>query len=379
MKADILLRGGRVIDPAAGINEIRDVAIRGDRIVEADDAVRSIDAAGCIVCPGLIDFHAHLFNGVNGISIDPDRLTAQGTTAAIDAGSAGSANYERFSDLIGQARIRIKSFINLYPYGQLGGGTVEDYSPELCRIEDLARVIDAHRDQILGLKLRFSRGIVPEGSSTEALRRCVADADELEQRLGLPLRVCVHTTDSPVPAGELADCLRPDDIFCHCYQGMGNPIVTADGAIEPGVLRARERGVLFDAANGKSNFSLEIAKKALAAGFWPDVISTDLTAMTFGASPYVGSLPRVLSKYLTLGLSLPEILRRCTEIPARLMGLEGQLGTLRTGACADLAVLRLEDHCWEQQDYCGEALRCEQLLVPRLAILGGKIVSTNIA
>ncbi|MBR5094220.1 MAG: amidohydrolase family protein [Oscillospiraceae bacterium] len=375
MKADYLLRGGRVIDPSAGTDEIRDVAIRGDRIVEADDAAQIVDIAGCIVCPGLIDFHAHLFCGVSGISIDPDLLIAQGTTAAVDAGSAGSANYERFSDIVRQSRIQIRSFLNFYPFGQLGGGAVEDYSPALCRIDDLARTIDAHRDEILGLKIRLSRGIVPEGSGADALRRCVAAADELEKRLGLPLRVCVHTTDPPVPAGELADCLRPGDIFCHCYQGVGDPIVTKGGAIEAGVLRARERGVLFDAANGKSNFSLAVAKKALAAGFLPDIISTDLTAMTIGPSPHVGSLPRILSKYLALGLSLPEILRRCTEIPARLMGLEGQIGTLRPGARADLAVLRLEDRRWEQLDHRGEALRCEQLLVPQLTVLGGEIVT----
>ena len=377
MKADFLLRGGRVIDPAAGIDEIRDIALCGDRIIAADSAAQIIDAAGCLVCPGLIDFHTHLFFGVSGISIDPDRLIAQGTTAAVDAGSAGSANYERFSDIIGQSRIRIKSFINFYPFGQLGGGAVEDYSPDICRIDELEPVVDKHRDEILGLKLRLSRGIVPEGSGAEALRRCVAAADELEQRLGLPLRVCVHTTDSPVSAEELADCLRPGDIFCHCYQGMGNPIVTADGTIEPGVLRARGRGVLFDAANGRSNFSFEVAKKALAAGFLPDIISTDMTVMTFGPSPHVGSLPRVLSKYLALGLRLPETLRRCTEIPARLMGLEGQCGTLRPGACADLAVFRLEDRTWEQQDCRGETLRCGQLLVPQMTILGGKIVTVR--
>lgn len=379
MNADFLLRGGRVIDPAAGIDEVRDVAVRGGRIVEAGDAVRSIDAAGCLVCPGLIDFHAHLFTGVSAISIDPDRLIAQGTVAAVDAGSAGSANYERFSDMAGRSRIQIKSFLNFYPFGQLGGGAAEDYSPALCRVEALEPVIDAHRDEILGLKLRLSRGIVPEGSGAEALRRCVAAADELERRLGLRLRVCVHTTDPPVPAGELAGCLRPGDIFCHCYQGLGNAIVTPDGAIEPGVLRARERGVLFDAANGKSNFSLAIAKKALAAGFLPDIISSDLTAMTFGPSPHVGSLPRVLSKYLALGLDLPEILRRCTEVPARLMGLDGQLGTLRPGARADLALFRLEEQSWEQLDCRGEALRCERLLVPQLTILGGESVSTNTA
>ena len=168
--------------------------------------------------------------------------------------------------------------------------------------------------------------------------------------------------------------LRPGDIFCHCFQGKGHPILTEDGGIDRGVLEARERGVLFDAANGRGNFSLSVARRALRAGFLPDIISSDLTVSTFRGSPHVRSLPHVMSKYLALGLSLSEVLRRCTEKPAQLLGLEGEIGTLRPGARADIAVFRLEDRNWEQEDFCGEKIRCEQLLVPRMTFLDGSPV-----
>ena len=155
---------------------------------------------------------------------------------------------------------------------------------------------------------------------------------------------------------------------------MGHSILTADGGIDPGVLKARERGVLFDAANGRGNFSLSVARRALRAGFLPDIISSDLTVSTYRNSPHVRSLPHVMSKYLSLGLSLPEVLRRCTEIPAKLLGMEGEIGTLRPGARADIAVFRLTEQTWEQEDYCGSKIRCEQLLVPQMTFCGGKPV-----
>ena len=135
--------------------------------------------------------------------------------------------------------------------------------------------------------------------------------------------------------------------------------------------------MLFDAANGRGNFSHSVARRALRAGFLPDLISSDLTVSTFHGSPHVRSLPHVLSKYLSLGLSLPELLRRCTETPAKLLGLEGELGTLRPGARADIAVFKLEERSWEQKDFCGEKIRCEQLLVPQMTFLNGEPVFQN--
>ena len=380
MSTDYLLRGARVIDPASGIDEIRDLFIRGSRLADPDkrdsagSSARIIDLSGCIATPGLIDYHAHVFHTGSTIAIEPDALLAQGTTTVVDAGTAGCANYELFeASVIVRSAIRILSFLNEYDRGQEDAALPENFDPALYDREAMA-ALAAKYPGILGLKLRLSRGIVPDERAEEILRACVELADELGAQISRPLRLCVHATDCPLPAGELAAILRPGDIFCHCFQGKGHSILTEDGGIDPGVLKARERGVLFDAANGRGNFSLSVARGALRADFLPDIISSDLTVFTFRDSPHVRSLPHVMSKYLSLGLSLPEVLRRCTEIPAKLLGLEGEIGTLRAGARADIAVFKLEDRIWEQEDFCGEKIRCEQLLVPQMTFLGGSPV-----
>lgn len=378
MKADYILRGGRVIDPAAGTDEIRDVYIREGRIVPTCGAAdcspdRIVDVHGCIVTPGLIDYHAHVFHTGSTIAIEPDALLAQGTTTVVDAGTAGCANYELFeASVMENAAIRIMAYLNVYDRGQEDAARPENFDPALFDREGMRALIMRYGAQLLGLKLRLSRGIVPEKKAAEILRESVALADWLQERTGKRLRLCVHVTDSPIPAGVLASMLRPGDIFCHCFQGKGSPILAENGGIDDDVLRARERGVLFDAANGRGNFSLSVAREALRAGFLPDIISSDLTVSTFYKSSHVRSLPHVISKYLSLGLSLPEILRRCTETPAKLLGAEGELGTLRPGAVADVAVFRLTEQTWEQEDFRGDRIHCEQLLVPQMTFLGGR-------
>ncbi|MBQ9029110.1 MAG: amidohydrolase family protein [Lachnospiraceae bacterium] len=378
MNADYILRGARVIDPAAGTDEIRDVYIREGRIVPTCGAAdcspdRIVDVHGCIVTPGLIDYHAHVFHTGSTIAIEPDALLAQGTTTVVDAGTAGCANYELFeASVMENAAIRIMAYLNVYDRGQEDAARPENFDPALFDREGMRALIMRYGAQLLGLKLRLSRGIVPEKKAAEILRESVALADWLQERTGKRLRLCVHVTDSPIPAGVLASMLRPGDIFCHCFQGKGSPILAENGGIDDDVLRARERGVLFDAANGRGNFSLSVAREALRAGFLPDIISSDLTVSTFYKSSHVRSLPHVISKYLSLGLSLPEILRRCTETPAKLLGEEGELGTLRPGAVADVAVFRLTEQTWEQEDFRGERIHCEQLLVPQMTFLGGR-------
>ena len=378
MKVDRILRGGRVIDPAAGTDEIRDVYIREGRIVPTCGAAdcspdRIVDVHGCIVTPGLIDYHAHVFHTGSTIAIEPDALLAQGTTTVVDAGTAGCANYELFeASVMENAAIRIMAYLNVYDRGQEDAARPENFDPALFDREGMRALIMRYGAQLLGLKLRLSRGIVPEKKAAEILRESVALADWLQERTGKRLRLCVHVTDSPIPAGVLASMLRPGDIFCHCFQGKGSPILAENGGIDDDVLRARERGVLFDAANGRGNFSLSVAREALRAGFLPDIISSDLTVSTFYKSSHVRSLPHVISKYLSLGLSLPEILRRCTETPAKLLGAEGELGTLRPGAVADVAVFRLTEQTWEQEDFRGDRIHCEQLLVPQMTFLGGR-------
>ena len=380
MRVDYIIRGGRVIDPAAEIDEIRDVYIRNMRIVDPGEeqaeckADQIIDATGMIVTPGLIDFHTHLFHEGSTISIHPDMMVAQGTTSAVDAGSAGTATYEAFyKSVVAQSLLRVKGFLTVYSGGQLDPKLCEDFNPGLYNVDKMERVIEKYRDNILGLKIRLSKGVVPEETGADYLRACVDLADELNARLGTKLRVCVHTTNPPVSAGELADCLRPGDIFCHCFHGMGNTIVEADGSISPLVLKARERGVIFDAANGKGNFGLKAAKAALKAGFLPDIISSDLTVDKFNMPPYDKNLPHVLSKYLCLGVPLTDVIRCCTAVPANIMGMAGQIGTLQPGAFADITVLQLKEKNYVQKDFCDDELKCSSLLVPQMTMIAGEI------
>ena len=380
MKVDYIIRNGHVYDPLNGVNEIRDVYVKNMHIVDpkGEDveckADFIIDATGKIVTPGLIDFHTHLFHEGSSICIHPDMMIAQGTTSAVDAGSAGTSTYSAFyKSVIAQSQVRVKGFLTVYGGGQLDPKLCEDFNPALFNVEKMERVIEANKDNILGLKIRLSKGVVPDETGADYLRAVVKLADELNEKLGTSLRVCVHTTNSPVPAGELAECLRPGDIFCHCFQGAGNTIVGEDGTIDPRILEARKRGVIFDAANGKGNFGIKTAQAALAAGFLPDIISTDLTVDKFNMPPYAKNLPLVISKYLALGMDLMTILERVTVVPARLMGMEGKIGTLQEGAFADIAIFELKEKEYIQKDFCDDEILCGQILVPQLTMIDGEI------
>lgn len=378
MRADFIIRGGRVMDPYTAVDEIKDVVIQNTRIIDPQGEMvecdHVIDATGCIVTPGLVDFHTHIFYEGSGTCIRPDFMISQGTTAAVDAGSAGTVTYESFyKSVIAQSAVRIKSFLTTYSGGQLDFKLCEDFNPDLINFTRMERVIDQYRDNILGLKIRLSRGVVPEDKGLEYLKRVVELAEELDAKLGTALRVCVHTTNSPIAAGALADCLRPGDIFCHCFQGTGNTIVTENGHMAPRILEARKRGVIFDAANGRGNFSLETARRALKAGFAPDIISTDLTLDKFNIPPYAKNLLTVMAKYMTLGMDFMDVLKAVTAVPAGIMGMEGRIGTLKPGAYADLVILRQKHINFVQKDVRNEELACDTLLVPQLTMCAGEI------
>lgn len=378
MRADFIIRGGRVVDPYTAVDEIRDVVIQNAKIVDPQgenvECGCVIDASGCIVAPGLVDFHTHIFYEGSGSCIRPDLMIAQGTTTAVDAGSAGTVTYEAFyKTVVAQSAVRIKSFLTTYSGGQLDFKLCEDFNPQLINLQRMERVIDKYRDNILGLKIRLSKGVVPDDKGLDYLKRVVELAEELNRKLDTSLRVCVHTTNAPVTAGELADCLRPGDIFCHCYQGMGNTIVMEDGSISEQILEARKRGVIFDAANGRGNFGVETAKRALAAGFLPDIISSDLTIDKFNIPPYAKNLLTVMAKYLTMGMDFVDVLRAVTATPAQIMGMEGKIGTLKPGADADIVILKQKEKVFVQKDFKDDELVSNILFVPQLTMCAGEI------
>jgi predicted amidohydrolase len=349
---------------------------RGDTIVSVTgkpEADLVIDASGCLVMPGLIDFHAHMYAGGTEIGVVPDSaFLPQGVTTAVDAGSAGISGYEGFvHSIVARSRVRILSYINVSPSGIPTTRYHEEVNPKYYDLAATKRFLQKNKGQLLGLKIRQSRDIVGE-LGLEPLRATL----KMAESLGCP--VVVHTTDPPSSMEDIAALLRRKDVFCHVFHGKGNTIIGPDGKVLPGIREARKRGVIFDAANGRSHFTFKTSRAALADGFPPDVISTDATANTIYEGGYVFGLPFLISKYLYLGMALPEVVAACTATPARLVGLEGKIGTLAPGAVADVAIFRLGQKKVTFVDQQGQKETGDRLLIPQLTLRDGRVAYRQI-
>jgi predicted amidohydrolase len=233
-------------------------------------------------------------------------------------------------------------------------------------MDKFALAFEIAGDKILGFKVRVSKDIVKEGGAGifyEAMRV----ADHIKRP------IVVHVTDPALPSKEIADKLRPGDIFCHVFHGTGDNIIGQDGKVLPEIIKAQKRGVLMDSCHGKANFAFKIAEKACSQGFKPDIISTDLTTKTWNKSPVYG-LPHVMSKFLLLGLSEAEIVERVTKNPARAMKMDGQIGTLTEGTCADVTILRIREGDIIFGDSLDETRKGKRCFVPMATILDGTIM-----
>lgn len=381
MKLDILIKNGLVadLDSAGYVNQ--NIGIVGNRIVDLQavenaQAETVIDAAGCIVLPGLIDFHAHVFHGGTAISVNPDVLCLpNGVTSVVDAGSSGWVNYKLFrNSVMNTAQTRIKSYLNVVNVGlsTLGGGPtgyLENTNPANFNVEKISQTLDENRDNILGLKLRYSQDIATgRNFSGDPFYATVELARALKTTL------CVHVTDSRLPADELIGHFQADDIYAHCFHGTGNAILKESGELFPAIREAKGRGVIFDCSNGVAHFDFEVARNAMEQGFNPDIISTDLTLRNSLRTDKVFSLLFIMSKYLNMGMSFFEVVRAVTHTPARLMKMQGQIGTLAPGALADIAIVKLRKDKIVFEDTKGAVLEGDRYIDNCATISNGQIV-----
>jgi len=376
MLRNIIIRGGHVIDPANGTDEIRDVFIAKDKISDPfaeDKADLVFDAKGRYVFPGLIDYHAHVFPKSTEIGIDADSsMLCQGVTAVVDPGSAGAGNFETFvEDVPRRSAMHVEAYINLCPSGMPTMKFHEDFDPKHWDREKLGRYLRKYPDLLHGLKIRVSGPIMGD-LPKDVLKKAV----DLAQDLGC--RLCVHSTNPYIPMEEVADTLQKGDVLAHVYHGTGSTIIGEDGKVLPALIQARKRGVIMDAANGGNHWNFGVAEAAISQGFLPDIISTDLTCKTLFKDP-VFSLPFIMSKYLMLGLPLKKVVECCTAAPARLLLAGKDLGTLSSGARADVAVFDLADKKTVFSDTAGNRRTGEKLLVPCLTLLGGELAWRSIA
>ncbi|HTQ34211.1 MAG TPA: amidohydrolase/deacetylase family metallohydrolase [Stellaceae bacterium] len=377
MYYDLLLTDGEVLDPGAGLKGRMDVGIAGGKIVAVgpnlpqNQARRTISAKGHYVTPGLVDIHAHVFVNAHDMGGHTDHFCRQsGVTTLCDAGSAGSAGFPGLRQVLDrEVRTRVRAFVNLSAIGIIGGarGTGELHHFPYADPEGCARTISDNPDLAIGVKLRFGPGLVWEYSNEPVkLARKAADMAG-----GVPMMM--HITDSPIPLPELIEPMKPGDIVTHCYHGRANGIMGQEKQfVLKEVVEAQRHGIIFDCAHGRNHFSFRMIEKALDQGFLPDTISTDLTLTSATRGP-VWDMPTTMSKLLHFGMSLDEIIRRSTAAPAKILGYEGTVGTLKPGANADVAVIELRDGNFDLTDSEGSTITAKRRLIPQMTLRDGRV------
>jgi dihydroorotase len=361
---DLIIRGGRVIDPSVGLDAVRDVAVAAGRIAAVDaniaaDATDTIDARGKIVAPGLIDIHTHAARDKEGARI----CLQDGVTGWVDCGSAGADNIDQIAAVARAAPQIGRVLVNISRTGNAGEGELLDINRANV---GLARgAIARHRDVVIGVKARLSNPIAGT-NDLEGLRR----AQEAAAPFNLP--VMIHMGQSFSPMRAILPLLKRGDVVTHMYAPAPNGILDDDGRLFPDVAAARRRGVIFDLGNGgNGHLSWDVVERATKQGFWPDTLSTDWTAGSRD-NPGVVDFPNVMSKFIMLGMPLVQVIARATVNAARVFPAFDDRGTLNIGAPADVAIMELREGNFEFLDNYEGKRTGRQRLFPIATVLNGK-------
>jgi dihydroorotase len=370
MRYDLLVKGGRVLDPATGFDGLLDVAVAHGRIATVDAdipetaAFTTIDATGQLVLPGLVDLHAHTFHGFTFWGVDPDPIASRtGVTTWNDAGSPGAITIAAFRrHIVHEAYVRITTYINIAYIG-LVAENYETANLEYCDSEILRRAVDRHRDLVRGIKVRIGTPTVGN-TGVESLRRAVQAGEDCE------LPVMVHIAIGPPSIDDVLDLLRPGDICTHSYTGLSMKLVDDDGRLRDATRRAIDRGVLLDIGHGTGSFAFATAEALLAQNVRPGSISSDMHQQSICGPMF--DLPTTMTKSHALGMSLPDVVRASTSRPAEILGLESEVGTLRPGARADIGIFRLLDGEFPLYDIDGEVRTSPVLLRNVLTLFEGR-------
>jgi dihydroorotase len=370
---DLILTGGRVIDPANGRDELADVAFKDGKVAGIGRdlpraGAETVDVTGKIVTPGLVDLHAHVYWGGTSLGVDAASVAkTSGTTSFVDAGSSGPGNFHGFrKHVIEPSPVRIIPILNISHAGIFAFSTTvmvgECADLRLLDPRDCVRVINANRDLIVGVKVRVGRtaggnsGIAP-----------LDMAIEVAEEVGLP--VMAHLDNPPPSRLEVMSRLREGDILTHCFRPFPNAPVAPDGRVREEVAAARERGVVFDIGHGGGSFGFRTAEAMLAAGFLPDVISSDVHALSINGPAF--DQITTMSKLLSLGMKLDAVIRAGTIAAAKAVGRD-DIGHLSPGAAGDATVIDLAEGAFEYRDVLGETRKGRSRLKASGLVVNGK-------
>jgi dihydroorotase len=370
MSKGYLIQNGQVFDGSGSPAVQEDVRVSGKQIVEIGPSLPPrgetiIDASGLIVCPGLIDLHAHVFTGMGLFSVDPDQAGLRtGVTTILDTGTAGALTYQTFHRLVmPNAAEDIFALLHISRIGALQNHTIPPYSADLTDIRyvhvpSALECVKKYRDRIIGTKVRLTAPVADNRIENE--RAGLSGAIEVAEKTGV---FCmVHHVCSQIPLEELFSVLRPGDVYTHMYHpNSDNAFSHFVGKPSDVTRRARDRGIIFDVGHGSGSFAWAVAEPACQQfGFWPDTISTDIHQYNLHGPVF--DMPTTMSKFLCLGMPLTQVIRVSTSAPAAAMRMGDRYGRLLPGRQADITMLKLEDGRFELTDVRNEVRTSRQRL-----------------
>ena len=372
---DLLIRAGRVVSSADGLDGPGAVAIRGDRIVASGPEVAGttalvIDLPDAVVLPGLVDLHAHPAREGSKYGVDPDvEFLPRGVTTVMSQGDAGARNWERYrATTIEASRTRVRLAINLAAAGEAMTGPCFE-NLENVDVAACVRTIANGGDQIWGIAVNVSRVTAGSTDPREVMRRALEAANTAN-------RPILYGSREPAdwPLAEQMALLRPGDVVTYCFRGEPGSLLV-EGLVHPAVHAARARGVLFDVGHGMESFDFAQAEAAIADGFLPDTISSDQYLRHVGSHPQ-HDLARVMSKLLAVGMPEGDVFAAVTARPARILGLDREIGRLTPGSCADVTALRWNPDAAPLVDASGAA-RPGGCWDPVLTVRAGQVVARS--
>jgi dihydroorotase len=379
-KFDLVIKGGELLDPGQNLRGKRDIGIRHGKIeaIEADipttRALRALDASGKTVLPGLVDIHSHVYPYGSAIGIPADELIPfQGTTTMVSAGDAGANNFAAFRRFVaGSTRTRLYAFVHIANIGLTGFPEPELFHLGFAKPDEAGRTVAENADIALGVKVRMSEDVINQ-AGIEPLKRAIR-ATEIA---GGGARVMCHvggvaTVDL---MREILNTLRQGDILTHCFTGYRNKAgnatnIVQDGKVLPEALAAKKRGVIFDIGHGGGSFDFTVAEVAMQQGVMPDTISSDIHVFS-GNSPGMPYLTNVMSKLMALGLTLEQVVRMASAVPAQIINRVPKLGSLAVGGPGDATLVEVVQGPVEFVDTRSNKRPGKALIKPVTAVLGG--------
>ncbi len=379
---DFILKNGRIYNPSQNEDRIGDLYVRGGKIVEKnvcleDTAINIIDCTGKYILPGFIEEHSHFLYDGNNNSTNTDLICPpSGVTTAVDAGTSGFANFPLFNNVMKLRSItNFKAYLNVTPFGILDvpGILAEDVDPKTFCERDIIRVFEKYSDTLVGLKVRIDRTTC-HAYGLEPVKETIRIAEKIKA-CGYHCMVSVHAANVPddIEIEDIAELLRPGDVFCHVFSPVRSSVFDKNGIIKEKIRHAQERGVYMDCCNGRVHWSFENYRRAVSQNFLPDLISSDVTRLSMFSNPAF-SILNPMNALLQVGMNEKDIFKAVTFTAAKALGILEEAGTLDVGKPANIAIVDVVNVEHDMRDWYGGVEHCERMILPLLTMRNGEIV-----